>query len=108
MDRGGRLNWKGSYLLLSESLVSKVLAVALKEGGEFAELYAERRHMVSMSLEDSRLERSSTGLDAGVSIRVTRGRAVSFVSVDSMEESELVEDARLAGQGLAGGRLPGA
>lgn len=90
-------------LLLSESLVSKVLREALKEGGDFAELYAERRHTVSMSLEDSRLERSSTGLDSGVSIRVTRGRAVSFVSVDSMEENGIVEAARLAGQGLAGG-----
>jgi TldD protein len=85
-----------TVLLLDESLISKVLGAALKEGGDFADLYAERRHTVSMSMEDSRLERSSTGLDSGVSIRVTRGRAVSFVSTDSMDERSLLEAARLA------------
>src|SRR5665811_2283576 len=104
MDRPGATEWtdpgadfERNVLLLSESLVSQILGEALKEGGDFAELYAERRHTVSMSLEDSRLERSSTGLDSGVSIRVTRGHAVSFVSTDSMEESRMVEAARLAG-----------
>jgi len=90
-------------LLLNESLVSRVLGEALKQGGDFADIFAERRHSVSMSLEDGRLERSSTGLDSGVSIRVTRGRAISFVSVDSMDEGSLMEAARLAGRGLAGG-----
>ncbi|MHB8859691.1 MAG: TldD/PmbA family protein [Thermoleophilia bacterium] len=90
-------------MLLDERTASKVLEAALKEGGEFAELYAERRRSASLSLEDSRIESSSTGLDAGVSIRVTRGRDISFVSTDSMEESSMLEAARLAGEGLAGG-----
>jgi TldD protein len=90
-------------LLLDEQLVSKVMATALKQGGDFAELYAERRRTTTLNLEDSRLEGSASGLDAGVSIRVIRGRDISFVSTDSMGEESLIEAARLAGEGLAGG-----
>ncbi len=89
-------------MLLEEKLATKILKAALSRGGEFAELYAERSRSTTLSLEDGRLERSSTGLDAGVSIRVTRGRAISFVSTESMDEGSLLEAARLAGEGLAG------
>lgn len=86
-------------MLLDEQLAQEVLKAALKQGGEFAELYAERSRSASLSLEDSRLERSSTGFDAGVSIRVTRGRSISFVSTDSLEEVRLMEAARPGGGG---------
>ncbi len=90
-------------MLLDEQLAHEVLEAALKQGGEFAELYAERSRSTSLSLEDSRLERSSTGFDAGVSIRVTRGRSISFVSTDSLGKGRLMAAARLAGEGLADG-----
>jgi len=88
-------------LLLDEQLVRKVIETALERGGDFAELYAERRRTTTMSLEDSRMETSSVGLDAGVSVRVTRGRNISFVSTDMMDEGSLLEAGRLAGGGLS-------
>jgi len=90
-------------MLLDEQLAAKAIEQALAKGGDFAEVYAERRRTTTLSLEDSRLESSSTGLDAGVSIRVTRGRDTSFVSTDSLDEGPVLEAARLAGEGLAGG-----
>ncbi len=90
-------------MLLDERLVESLLAEALKVGGEFAEIYAERRRTDSLSLEDSRLERCSIGLDAGASVRVTKGRSISFVSTDRLDEASLREAARLAGEGVAGG-----
>ncbi|MBE0428874.1 MAG: TldD/PmbA family protein [Thermoleophilia bacterium] len=89
--------------MVEKDLAAKAIDEALKRGGDFAEIYAERRQSVSLSLEDSRLERSSTGLDAGASIRVIMGRNLSFVSTDSLEEESILQAARLAGEGLANG-----
>lgn len=99
----GRFFLERITLLLDQELAQKVIGEALKRGGDFAEIYAERSRSNTLSLEDSRIERSATGLDAGASIRVIRGRAISFVSTDSLEEGSLLEAARLAGNGLAGG-----
>lgn len=90
-------------MLIDEGLAAKAIDEALKRGGDFAEIYAERRRSLSLSLEDSRLERSSTGFDSGASIRVTKGRNISFVSTDRLDEESILEAARLAGEGLAGG-----
>lgn len=90
-------------MVIDEQLAARAIAEALRRGGEFAEIYAERRRSVSLSLEDSRIERSSAGYDCGVSLRVTRGRNISFVSTDRLDEESVLEAARLAGDGLAGG-----
>lgn len=90
-------------MLIDEKLAARAIEEALKRGGDFAEIYAERRRSVSLSLEDSRVERSSTGLDSGASVRVTKGRNLSFVSTDRLDEESILEAARLAGEGLAGG-----
>jgi TldD protein len=91
------------YLLIDVQLAGRALEEALKRGGDFAEVFAERRRSVSLSMEDSRLERSSTGSDAGVSIRVIKGRNISFVSTDGLNEEAVLAAARLAGEGLPGG-----
>lgn len=90
-------------MLIDEGLAAKAIEEALKRGGDFAEVYVERRRSVSLNLEDGRLERSSTGLDAGASVRVIKGRNISFVSTDKLNERSLLQAARLAGDGLAGG-----
>ncbi|MFA6002255.1 MAG: TldD/PmbA family protein [Thermoleophilia bacterium] len=90
-------------MLLEKALIEKIIAEALNHGGEFAEIYAERHRGSSLSLEDSRLERSSSGLDSGASVRVTKGRNISFVSTDRLDEESLLKAARLAGEGFANG-----
>lgn len=90
-------------MLIDESLATRAIEEALKQGGDFADIYVERRRSVSLSLEDGRLERSSTGYDSGASIRVIKGRNLSFVSTDRLDEESVLKAARLAGEGLAGG-----
>ncbi len=93
-------------MLIDEHLAEKALAAALERGGEFADLYVERRASMSLSLEDGKLEKISHGLDAGASIRVIRGRSISFVFTEKTDEKSLIEAARLAGEaaGRGGGR----
>lgn len=80
-----------------------MIAEALKQGGDFAELYAEKRQTMSLNLEDGRLEKSSSGRVAGASVRVTRGRNIAFVSTDRLDEESLLNAARLAGEGTGDG-----
>lgn len=90
-------------MLVEEQLAEKIIAEALSRGGDFAELFVERRQTTSLSLEDSRLEKSSGGIDAGASVRLVRGRHISFVSTDRLDEASLLQAARLAGEGLGQG-----
>lgn len=89
--------------MLDKELTYRVISEALKRGGEFAELYAERRRTTSLSLEDGRLEKSSVGRDAGASVRVISGRNISFISTDGLDEETLLAAARTAGEGAAAG-----
>ncbi|RJQ46438.1 MAG: TldD/PmbA family protein [Gaiellales bacterium] len=89
--------------MIEEQLAHDVLEEALTRGGDFADLYVERRKTVALNLEDGRLERSSTGFDLGASVRVFSGRNISFVSTDSIDEGSLREAARLAGEGSSDG-----
>lgn len=90
-------------MLIDEQMAQEVIDEALGHGGEFADIYVERRRSASLNLEDSTLERSSSGLDAGASVRAIRGRHISFVSTDKLDRASLLKAARLAGEGAANG-----
>ncbi len=89
--------------MIDEHLAEEALTAALERGGEFAELYFERRASMSLNLEDGKLEKISHGLDAGASIRVIRGRSISFVFTEKTDERSLIGAARLAGEAAGGG-----
>ncbi len=63
----------------------------LSRGGDFAELYAERRHGLSVSFDDGRLEGASDGAEEGVGVRLVVGDATYFGHVDSLAEPDLLE-----------------
>ena len=48
----------------------KILKEALKEGGEFADLYFEQTHSVAILCEEDRIEKVVSGLDIGVGLRI--------------------------------------
>ena len=48
----------------------EILKEALKEGGEFAELFFEQTHSVVIICEEDRIEKVVSGLDMGVGLRV--------------------------------------
>lgn len=87
--------------MLDKRLMEGLISETLDRGGDFAEIYAEKRDSTGLSYEDGRLEKSSSGLDSGASIRAVRDRQTSFVSCDSLEEADLLKAARLAGEGVS-------
>ena len=75
--------------LFESDLAERVLARALARGGDFAELYAERRSTFSLALDDRKLERAQTGRDLGASVRVVAGGSTYFGHVDGLAEADL-------------------
>ena len=75
--------------LFEPALAERVIARALARGGDFAELYAERRASFSLSLDDRKVESAQTGMELGAGVRVIAGDATYFGHVDGLAEGDL-------------------
>ncbi len=73
----------------------KILTRALKNGGEFAELYFEDTINTSIVCEDNRLEKVITGRDRGVGLRVIFDYRTAYAFTNRLEEPYLLELADL-------------
>jgi TldD protein len=76
--------------LLPADLCRRILSAALARGGDFAEVFAERRTLRSLQYEDGRLKSASEHHDLGVGIRVVAGAATGSASVEGLVESDLL------------------
>jgi TldD protein len=77
--------------LIEPDIAERVLARTLARGGDFAEIYAEHRHGLSVSLDDGRVEGAADGSEQGVGIRLVVGEATYFGHVDALDEARLGE-----------------
>jgi len=85
---------------------SKVLKRALKQGGEFAELFLEETGTSSIVCEDNRIERIIAGTDMGVGLRVIFGQKTSYGYCNAFSEKSLLELASSVSSAVRGkGRL---
>jgi TldD protein len=75
--------------LFDQALAEQVLTRALSHGGDFADLYAERRASFSVSLDDRKVESAQTGMELGASVRVIAGDATYFGHVDGLAQDDL-------------------
>ena len=60
--------------MIETPVLERVLSEALRNGGEFAEVFAEDRSNSSAMLDDGRVEELSSGRERGAGIRVVPGR----------------------------------
>ncbi len=75
--------------LFEPVLAERVLRRALANGGDFAELYAERRSTFSVGLDDRKVERAQSGEELGAAVRVIAGDSTYFGHVDGLAEPDL-------------------
>ena len=59
--------------MLSEDLLEELLRLALSGGGSYADVFVEHKRPLSIVLEGSVVEKISTGIIAGVGIRLIFG-----------------------------------
>ncbi len=86
--------------LIEADVLERVLAAALRSGGDFAEVYAEDRAMTAISLDDRRVEELSSGHMRGAGIRVVSGETTGFAHTADLSEEGLLA-AALAASAIA-------
>jgi TldD protein len=88
--------------LLDPAVAERVLARALASGGEFAEIFAERRGGLSMSIDESRIESVQSGAEEGAGVRVVSDGTTYFAHVDGLDPADLERAAGEASAALRG------
>jgi TldD protein len=90
--------------LLDPVVAERVLARALANGGRFAEVFAERRGGLSMSIDESRIESVQSGAEEGAGVRVVDGGTTYFAHVDGLDPDDLERAAAEAASAVRGDR----
>lgn len=90
--------------LLDPEVAERVLARALAAGGEFAEIFAERRGGLTMSIDESRVESVQAGNEEGAGVRVISDGTAYFAHVDGLDPADLERAAAEAASALRGER----
>lgn len=80
----------------------KILKTALREGGEFADIFLERSLTTSITCEDNRIERVVSGTDGGVGIRVIFNKRSAYAFSNDLSEASLISLAESAAKAARG------
>jgi len=77
---GKNVGLKDYYALfgVDEALIQKVMAAALRRGGDYCDLYFQSRVFHYLGLEDNIVNNAYTGVDFGVGIRVLNGDQTGY------------------------------
>ena len=89
--------------MIDQSVLEEVLGVAMRTGGEFAEVFAEDRRNASAVLDDGRVEELTSGRDRGAGIRVVVGDTTGFAHTADLTEAGLIAAAEAAAAAARGG-----
>jgi len=90
--------------LIDAAVAERVIARALESGGDFAEVYAERRQGLGMSIDESRVESVQSGAEEGAGVRVVEAGTTYFAHVDGLDPADLERAAAEAASALRGER----
>jgi TldD protein len=82
--------------VIDPPVLERVLAEALRSGGDFAEVFAEDRSSASALLDDGRIEELSSGRERGAGIRVVVGETTGFAHTADLSENGLLRAAEAA------------
>lgn len=82
--------------MLDEATLSRLIGRALQNGGEFADVFCERRKTVAYRLQDGRIHDATYGVTLGVGIRVVAGESAGYAYSDDLSLDALLEAAGAA------------
>src|SRR5690606_35842350 len=88
--------------MISKSVIEDVLAAALSTGGDFAEVFAEDHYKNSIVLQKGKIDKSISGRDAGVGIRVFHGLQSVYAYTTDFSTEGLLKAAKNAAHAIKG------
>ena len=92
--------------MLSRDELEEILFAALKQGGDFSEVFFERKIASGIACEADKIERITSGLDIGVGIRVISGENTSYAYTNDLSLEALKEVAEVVARAAKGGNGP--
>jgi TldD protein len=93
--------------MLDNDTYNQLLARALRYGGDYADVFCERRQVSSLRLQESRIHEGSTIVTQGVGVRVILGESAGYAYSDDLSPESLLaaaEAASLIARSLPDGR----
>ena len=89
--------------MIKQSIIENVLEAALSTGGDFSEVFIEDRYANTLALQDGKIERSISGRDFGIGIRIFSGLQNVYTYTTDFSEEGLVKAAKRAALAIKGG-----
>lgn len=77
--------------------LDRLLSVALTNGGDYADVYLEYRTRDMLAFEEGMLKSATKSIFQGAGVRVIAGDKTGYASADSLEMSEILPAATMAG-----------
>ncbi|MCL5073113.1 MAG: TldD/PmbA family protein [Actinobacteria bacterium] len=81
--------------MINKTLTKKILDTLLKTGGSFSEIFAQKKEVNNIKLEDSKIENSSSGFELGCGLRLIYKDSTFYAYVDSLQQDILLNAARI-------------
>jgi len=86
-------------------LLNKTIKLALKNGGEFAEVYVENRISRNIRMEESKFKSAVFGISQGAGVRVISGDKTGYAYSDEITEEKLARAAEVASYIARGSKI---
>jgi TldD protein len=86
--------------MIKKEIINDVLDAALSRGGDFAELFIEDRFNTMISLVSGDIEKSLSGRDFGIGIRVFKDLKSIYVYTNNTDKANLIKLAKEAALGM--------
>ena len=78
----------------------KILSEALREGGEFADLFFEQTHSIVIICEENRIEKVVSGLDMGIGLRILFDGRTIYSFTNQISKEALFELAKIMSRAI--------
>jgi TldD protein len=82
--------------MLDNETLNRLLARALRNGGEYADVFCERRRAYAFRLQDGHIHEGGTSIAQGVGIRVIVGESAGYAYSDDLSLQALLDAADMA------------
>ncbi len=80
--------------MLTKENLEEILSAALKNGGDFAEVFIEETNTASVSCEDNKIEKILSGTDIGAGIRLISGEEIAYAATTDISLESLLKVAK--------------
>lgn len=91
--------------MIDKKVINRVLEAALSRGGDFAEIYIEDKFNRGIALVSGDIEKSLSGRDFGIGIRIFNGVNSIYVYTNKSDERNLIRLAKEAAIGMEKGNI---